>query len=198
MDKELCKTLALGSLIKGYFHNLKGILQSLSFQVQLLYIKKELFMTPQAHPTLEKIIHLLEKLQKQIDVALDVASNEDRGPWDLKKIMEEELIFWEANPIFKHKVKKELIEVNTTLLSFPLNEIKGILCFIEERLYSVLKEDSTLRIVVGEPSYGLTFEISPSLEEETLSIFHSLKTYIEPLADLEITPSKISMKFKTF
>lgn len=196
MNKELCKTLALGSLIRGYFHNLKGTLQSLSLQVQLLYMKKDLLMTPQAHPTLEKIIQLLEKLQKQIEVALDEASKEDLGPWDLKEIMERELLFWEANLFFKHKVKKELIEVHKTLLSLPFNEIRGILCFIEERLYPALKEESILNIVVGEPSYGLTFEVTPPLEEETLTTFYSLKSFIEPIADLEITPSKISIRFK--
>lgn len=196
MHKEICKTLALGSLIRGYFHNLKGTLQSLSLQTQILYMKKDLLISPQAHPTLEKIIQLLEKLQKQIDVALDEASNEDQGPWDLKDIMERELLFWEANLSFKHKVKKEIIEAEKTHLSYPLNEIRGILCFLEEKLYPSLKEGSELRIVVGNPSFGLSFEITPPLEEETLSPFHNLKEYIDALADLEITPSKISLQFK--
>lgn len=196
MNKELCKTLALGSLIRGYFHNLKGTLQSLSLQAQVLYRKKDFLISPQAHPNMEKIIQLLEKLQNQIDVALEEVSNDNAGPWDLKDIIEREILFWEANLFFKHKVKKEIKEIEKVMLFFPLNEIRGILCLIEEKLYPLLKEGSTLQILIGALPNGLIFETDLPLEEETISTFFELKTYTEPLASLEVSPSRISLQFK--
>ncbi len=195
MNREVCRTLALGSLLRGYFHNLKGTLQSLSLQAQLLYMKKDLLVSPQAHPNLEKMLQLLEKLQKQIDVALDEVNNEETGPWDLKELMERELLFWEANLFFKHKVKKEIKEIEKVLLSLSLNEIRGLLCLVEERLYPSIKEGASLQILIGPSPNTLTFEIDEPIAEETTSSLLELKPYLEPLVTLEVSPNYISLQF---
>lgn len=196
MNKELCRTLALGSLIRGYFHNLKGTLQSLSLQAQMLYMKKDYLLSPQGHPTIEKIIQLLEKLQKQLDIALEEANNDQRGPWDLKEIMEKEILFWEANLFFKHKIKKEIKEIEKVILALPLNEIRGTLCFVEEKLYPALKEGTTLQILIGAIPNGLIFETDLPFEGAVISTLLELKTYVEPLAFIEVSSNLISLQFK--
>lgn len=197
MNRDLCRTLALGSLIRGYFHNIKGTLQSLSLQVQLLYMKKDSLILPQAHPNLEKLLQFLEKLQKQIDTALEEANNEEKGPWDLKEIIEKELLFWEANLFFKHKVKKEIKEVERVLLTVPLNELRGILCLIGEKLYSSLAEGTTLQIILGSTPNSLIFEIDNPLKEEALFSLKELNNYVEPLAHLEVSPKQIVLQFRS-
>lgn len=197
IEKELCRTLALGSLVRGYFHNLRGTLQNLSFQLQLLYLKKETYLSPQARPYLEKALEFLQKLENQLNVALEDLQNENPGPWDLKEIMEKELLFWEANLFFKHKVKKEVLEKNKVLINLPLRELKGLLCLLEERLYSLYKEGSSLKIILGEEGRpNLIFETDSPLSEEELSQIKSLSPYFEPYALLRVSPERIELEFK--
>lgn len=195
-DKELCRTLALGSLVRGYFHNLRGTLQGLSFQIQILYMKKETLLCPSAHPNIEKALQLLQKLQNQLESALEDLENDNTGPWNLKEIMERELLFWEANLFFKHKVKKEIFEEKEVLLTLPLNELKGLLCLLEERLYPLCKEGSTLKIIIGEEGKKtLTFEFSEALDEENLKKLEKLSPYFSPYANLKVSPSRIELEF---
>ncbi len=193
-EKELCRTLALGSLMRGYFHNLRGTLQNLSLHLQMLYLKKEKFLDPQGFSYLEKAWASLEKRSKQIDLAVEDLNNSSLGPWDLKEIMEEELLFWSANPYFKHKVNKELEEKEKTLVSSPLNELKGFLCLLQEILYSSLKENSFLKIFIGDKPKTLTFLIEPPLEEKSLQRLFQLKSYFS-LGKLELTPPRIDLIF---
>jgi len=197
IEKELCRTLALGSLVRGYFHNLRGTLQNLSFQLQLLYLKKETYLSPQAQPYLEKAIQFLQKLENQLNVALEDLQNEDPGPWDLKEIIEKELLFWEANLFFKHKVKKELLEKGKVFINLPLRELKGLLCLLEERLYPLYKEGSSLKILLGEEGRpNLIFETDSPLSEEELSLIKALSPYFEPYALLRVSPERIELEFK--
>lgn len=195
-DKELCRTLALGSLVRGYFHNLRGTLHALSLQLQILHMKKETLLSPSAHPNIEKAIQLLLKIQNQLESALEDLENANPGPWNLKEIMEKELLFWEANLFFKHKVKKEISENKEVFLTLPLNELKGLLCLLEERLYSLCKEGSTLKIIIGEEGgKTLTFEFSEALDEENLKKLEKLSPYLSPWATLKVSPSKIKLDF---
>lgn len=195
-EKELCRTLALGALVKGYFHNLRGTLQGLSFQLQILYMKKDALLSPEGHPTLEKAFQLLQKLQHQLEVALEDLDNDSQGPWNLKAIMEKELLFWEANLFFKHKVKKEIFEEKEVLLVLPLNELKGLLCLLEERLYPLCKEGSRLRIIIGEGGKkSLVFEIDEPFEEEGLINLEKLSPYFSPYATLKVSPLRIELEF---
>ncbi len=195
-DKELCRTLALGSLVRGYFHNLRGTLQGLSFQLQILYMKKETLLSPSAHPNIEKAVQLLQKLQNQLESALEDLENDNTGPWNLKEIMEKELLFWEANLFFKHKVKKEIFEEKEVLIGLSLNTLKGLLCLLEERLYPFCKEGSTLRIIIGkEGKKALTFEFSEALDEENLKRIEKLSPYFSPYATLKVSPLKIEIEF---
>jgi len=197
IEKDFCRTLALGSLVRGYFHNLKGTLQNLSFQLQLLYLKKETYLSPQAQPYLEKALQFLQKLENQLNVALEDLQNEDQGPWDLKEIMERELLFWEANLFFKHKVKKEVLEKNKVFINLPLRELKGLLCLLEERLYPLYKEGSSLKIILGEEERpNLIFETDSPFSEEELSQIKALSPYFEPYALLKVSPERIELEFK--
>lgn len=197
MDKELCRTLALGSLMRGYFHNLKGTLQSLSLQLQILYMKKDLLVSPQGHPNIEKALQFLQKLQNQIEVALEDLSNNEEGPWDLKEIMEKELLFWEANLFFKHKVTKEILEEKKVFIQCPLNELRGTLCLIEEALYPALKEGDHLRIILTqEDRPKIIFETSQGFEEEALQKLKTRLPYIS-IGDLEVESHKVILSFNS-
>lgn len=196
MDERLCRTLALGSLVRGYFHNLKGTLQNLSLQLQLLYMKREQFLSSQAQIHVEKALAFLQRLQDQLEIALGDLNNEDRGPWDLREIMERELIFWEANLFFKHKVKKELQELQKVMLSIPLNELKGILCLLGERLYPAFGEGAYVKILIGETERSLTFETDLPLNENSLEALSNLAPYFTPYAELFISPHQIALTFK--
>ncbi|PMP61729.1 MAG: hypothetical protein C0197_05310 [Caldimicrobium thiodismutans] len=197
-EKELCKTLALGSLVRGYFHNLRGTLQGLSFQLQILYMKKDTLLSPSAHSNIEKAMELLQKLQNQLEVALEDLNNTNQGPWNLREIMEKELLFWEANLFFKHKIKKEIYEEREVLITLPLNELKGMLCLLEEKLYFSLKEGTYLRIIIGESGKrALTFEMNEPLEEEILQKLANLSGYLQPYASLSLSPTKVELEFKS-
>lgn len=196
MDEKLCRTLALGSLVRGYFHNLRGTIQNLSLQLQLLHMKRDQLLAPPAQGFVEKALTFLQRLQDQIEIALADINNEDTGPWDLREIMEKELIFWEANLFFKHKVKKELLEKRKVLLELPLNELRGVLCLLGEHLYSAFKEGAQVRILIGEPERGLTFETDLSLEEGSLAQLSSLIPHFTPYAELSVSPERITLLFK--
>lgn len=197
MNTDLCQTLALGALIKGYFHNLKGSIQSLSLQLQILYMKKDTYLTPQAQQTLEKALQALQKLQTQLDVALGEINNDNSGPWDLKEIMEKELLFWEANLHFKHKVTKEIVAETETKLTIPLNLLRGSLCLIEEVLYPSLPENSHLKIIITKtPLPTITFQLSPPLKEEVVTKLKERSEYIN-LFELKVTPQEVSFIFQT-
>ncbi len=196
MDERLCRTLALGSLVRGYFHNLKGTLQNLSLQLQLLSMKREQFLSSQAQTHVEKALAFMQRLQDQLEVALGDINNEDRGPWDLREIMEKELLFWEANLFFKHKVKKELQELQKVILSIPLNELKGILCLLGEKLYPAFCEGAYVKILIGEIEGGLTFETDLPLDENSLGEISNLSSYFTPYAEISLSPNRVALIFK--
>lgn len=196
MNPELCQTLALGALVKGYFHNLKGTLQALSLQLQILHMKRDSFLNPQAQQTLEKALQALQKLQTQLDLALGDIGNDAQGPWDLREIMEKELLFWEANLFFKHKVTKEIVAENDVKVFIPLNKLRGALCLIEEKLYPSIPEGSHLKIIISKmPSPRIIFYTSSPLSDETLKNLAELANYIT-LFDLKISPQEITLIFK--
>ncbi|MCS7149698.1 MAG: hypothetical protein N2Z40_04755 [Caldimicrobium sp.] len=196
MDKDLCRTLALGSLIRGYFHNLKGTLQSLSLQLQILYMKKDQLVDAKGHTYLEKALSFLQKLQTQLDVALEDANNNATGPWDLREIMEKELIFWEANLFFKHKTSKEILENKKAQVNIPISELKGYLCLVGEILYPNIKENTNLKIVIDEsPKPVIVFQLDQDLEDEICQRLKNLSPLLEPKLHLEIDQRRLAIYF---
>ncbi len=161
-------------------------------------MKKDTLLSPSAHSNIEKAMQLLQKLQNQLEVALEDLNNTNQGPWNLREIMEKELLFWEANLFFKHKIKKEIYEEREVLITLPLNELKGMLCLLEEKLYFSLKEGTYLRIIIGEGGKrALTFEMNEPLEEEILQKLANLSGYLQPYASLSLSSTKVELKFKS-
>lgn len=192
MNKEVCRTLALGSLVRGYFHNLRGTLQSLSLQLQILHMKRDQYIAPQGQANLDKAINLLQKLQTQIEVALEDINNENTGPWDLKEVLEKELLFWEANLYFKHKVVKQLEEQKKVLVNLPLAELRGILCLIGEVLYPNIQEGTTLKIIIDEsPNPVIIFQLQHDLEEKIFLRLKVLASLLESPYTLIVEDQRI-------
>jgi len=104
MVTEFCRKVALGSLIQGYFHNLRGALQGIYLNLQLLTMESPL----EIQQKINEILKMCQKLQLLIESAFDEIHEEQEGPWNLGELLKKEILFWEGSLFFKHKIKKSL------------------------------------------------------------------------------------------
>ena len=182
MDRDFCRKAILGAFVQGYFHNLRGSLQSLSLPLQRLMLNPSKYLTEEGLTLFQKMLSALDKLNNQLNVALADLTKEDEGPWDLFEVMQKEMLFWEADLRFKHKIKKEVLEKSKAMVKLPYNILLGILCLVEAELYQALNEGSELKIVISsEPNSCVIFSWSGSLNLQNLKKITDL---ISPYATL--------------
>lgn len=194
MKDTLCKRTALGGLLQGYFHNLRGTLQSLSLELQMLLIKKKADCDQEIYERINKALLILQKLQNQIDTAFDEVYNENPGPWNLKNIIEKEILFWEAFLEFKHKVKKEIIEEEKVLIEIPYNLLRGLFCNIAQELFLNLKENVQLKIFIKKDK-KIEFLWNENLNEKVYFTLKKLAEIFLPIAKIQVNSQSLSIQF---
>lgn len=191
-DISICRKLALGSLLQGHFHNLKGLLQNIFIEFYPL-LKSETLIPRELYQKIEKIYFLLNELNTYLSVATEDVKKEDEGPWNIKHLLEEEILFWKADLNFKHKVKVEILEEETCLVKIPWFLIKGMMCSLGQNLLLNLKDD-TLKIVIN--SKEIIFHWKTHLEEEKILILKSILEFYQTFIDFLVQPTNLKLVFK--
>lgn len=195
-EKEFCKRLALGGLIQGYFHNLRGTLQAISLQLQMLLFKKDPNCSQEVYQQIEKAFETLQKLQNQIEIAFEEAHNENRGPWDLRQLLEKEILFWEACLYFKHKIKKQIFAVEPVQINYPINLLRGLLCNIAQELFPYLKEKTELKIFIeNKKSPKIRFIWDYEIEENIYQRLLKLRECLKKLAKISVDKKSLVISF---
>lgn len=194
-DISFCKRIALGGLLQGYFHNIRGTLQGIFLELQLILMKaqKDSDVNQEIQDRINKTISLLQKLQNQIDTALDDIYNENKGPWDLRDIIEKEILFWEAFMPFKHKVKKEIIEEEKCFVEVPYNLLMALFCNFCKEIFLNLKEGTELKIFIKNKKVDFTWD-----KDLDFTIYENLKKLSQvfrELVDVEIDKRVLSFHF---
>ncbi len=195
MKKELnlCRKIALGSLIQGYFHNLRGTVQAISLELQMLLLKKDLNSSPEIYQRINKAFSLLEKLQNQLETAFEEISGEKRGAWNIKKFLEKEILFWEANLDFKHKVKKEIIVEKDLKVEGSYSLLKGIFCLIFQELVNALKEETHLKIFIRDE---IEFVWDKNIEDKALERLKILAESLKDQIEIKVYKNKLQICLK--
>lgn len=191
---NLCKRIALGGLLQGYFHNLRGILQGVFLELQLILIKKDHNLDREVYERVNKALNLLQKLQNQIDTAFEDIHNEKTGPWDLKEVIEKEILFWEAFLPFKHKVKKEIVEEEKVLVEIPYNLLKGLFCNICQEVFLNLEEGTCLKIFIKKDK-RVEFLWNKDLDRRVYENLKKLAQQLKDLADIKVDKGSIYFQF---
>jgi len=191
-----CKRLALGGLLQGYFHNIRGTLQGISLELQIILMKvqKDPDFNEEIKERINKAFSLLQKLQNQIDAAFDEIYNEKKGPWALKEIIEKEILFWEAFMPFKHKIKKEIIEETQSFVEVPYNLLKGLFCNFCQELFLNLKENTDLKIFIKKDK-KIEFVWDKDLDSQVYENLKNLSQLFKDLADIKVDKNFISFQF---
>jgi len=153
------------------------------------------YLTEEGISLFQKLISAVERLSAQLNSALADLTKEDEGPWDLYEVMKEELLFWEADLRFKHKIKKEITEESKALVKLPYNILLGILCLVERILYQSLKDGTSLKITVsskrGSPCVAFEWEG----ERACLKGLEKLEGLIHPYATLDHKEGSLAICF---
>lgn len=191
---NFCKRIALGGLLQGYFHNLRGTLHGISLELQLILMKKEPDLDQEIYERVNKALTLLQKLQNQIDTAFDEIYNEKTGPWDLREIIEKEILFWEAFMSFKHKVKKEIFEEEKVLIEIPYNLLRGLFCNICQEIFLNLKENTNLKIFIKK-NKRVEFSWDKDLDNLVYENLKALSCQLKNLADIKVDRGTLSFQF---
>jgi hypothetical protein len=191
---NFCKRIALGGLLQGYFHNLRGTLQGIFLELQLILMKKNSDLDKEIYERINKTLNLLQKLQNQIDTAFDEIYNEKTGPWDLKEFIEKEILFWEAFLPFKHKVKKEVFEEEKVFIEIPYNLLKGLFCNICQEIFLNLKENTNLKIFIKK-NKRVEFLWDKDLDELVYKNLKVLSHQLKDLAEIKIDRRTLSFQF---
>ena len=194
MKEDFCKRIALGGLLQGYFHNLRGSLQGISLELQILLMKRDPNCTPEVYERINKAFALLQKLQNQIDTAFDDIYNENTGPWDLKKFIEKEILFWESFLVFKHKIKKEIIEENRVLVKCPYNLLKGLFCNIGQELFLNLKEGTNLKIFIKKDK-KVEFIWDKEIDTTIYKNLEKLAQHLKDIATIKVSEKSLTIQF---
>jgi hypothetical protein len=191
---NFCKRIALGGLLQGYFHNLRGTLQGIFLELQLILMKKNSDLDKEIYERINKALNLLQKLQNQIDTAFDEIYNEKTGPWDLKEFIEKEILFWEAFMPFKHKVKKEIFEEEKVLIEIPYNLLKGLFCNICQEIFLNLKENTNLKIFIKK-NKRVEILWDKDLDKLVYENLKGLSYQLKNLADIKIDKRTLTFQF---
>jgi len=191
---NFCKRIALGGLLQGYFHNLRGTLQGIFLELQLILMKKNSNLDKEIYGRINKTLNLLQKLQNQIDTAFDEIYNEKTGPWDLKEFIEKEILFWEAFLPFKHKVKKEVFEEDKVFIEIPYNLLKGLFCNICQEIFLNLKENTNLKIFIKK-NKRVEFIWDKDLDELVYKNLKVLSHQLKDLAEIKVDRRTLSFQF---
>jgi len=191
---NFCKRIALGGLLQGYFHNLRGTLQGIFLELQLILMKKNSDLDKEIYERINKTLNLLQKLQNQIDTAFDEIYNEKTGPWDLKEFIEKEILFWEAFLPFKHKVKKVVFEEDKVFIEIPYNLLKGLFCNICQEIFLNLKENTNLKIFIKK-NKRVEFLWDKDLDELVYKNLKVLSHQLKDLAEIKVDRRTLSFQF---
>jgi len=191
---NFCKRIALGGLLQGYFHNLRGTLQGIFLELQLILMKKNSNLDKEIYERINKTLNLLQKLQNQIDTAFDEIYNEKTGPWDLKEFIEKEILFWEAFLPFKHKVRKEIFEEDKVFIEIPYNLLKGLFCNVCQEIFLNLKENTNLKIFIKN-NRKVEFLWDKDLDELVYKNLKVLSHQLKNLAEIKVDKRTLSFQF---
>jgi len=191
LKPDECRSLALGELVKGYFHNIRGILQNLVLRVEtILYSSK---YPKEFKEDLCEVLNFATILNEYLDAALNDITDDSRGPWNLKKLLLQELLFWQSNLYFKHKVKKTVSAEGDLWVEAPISLLKGIFCLIGKELFSALPEGTNLKMCLkdGEVSFHWDKDVDQSVVE-SLKVLNSFRE----LEEVRISSRELRIRFK--
>lgn len=94
---------AVGTVAAGIVHNLRGYLQSIVAYGELLRME---------HPDLSELDHILDSSQQMNQLIEDILDKsrqrKTRETIDINVLLQRELDFLQANPVFKHEVEKDV------------------------------------------------------------------------------------------
>ncbi len=201
---SILREAALGMLFKGYLHNLRGPVQAMLMQIELFEARlRNLELGKEA---LEVITQLCDRLKKQVYRQIDLLAaaetemeNTSEGPWDLREALRKELVFWEAELSFKHKVEKEFEEGPEVRVKMPLNRLRAGLCALFFTIIFLLAEkEGRLKLSV-EPSVEgprVVLQVEPEVIDPENSYLQAAREIFSPEADLQASPSEIRLLFK--
>jgi len=183
----------LEPLFRAIFIIFAGRSKGVYLPLQRIMLNPSKYLTEEGLALFQKMMSSLDKLNNQLNIALADLTCEDEGPWDLFEVMHKEMLFWEADLRFKHKIKKEVIEKSKATVKLPYNILLGILCLVEAELYHALNEGSELKIAISsEPNPCVTFSWSGSLYLQNLEKVAEL---IKPYATLTKNENSLTLCF---
>ncbi len=186
-EVDFCRKLALGSLLQGHFHNLRGIVQKLSLRVETL-----LYTAPEdIKKDLQALLNTVFSLENYIESAISSVINDNPGPWNLKQLLSQELTFWQGDLNFKHNIKKELVAKEEVWVSAPYFLVRGILCWICQELIPRLKKGDVLRIEIKNG--GVNFSWQTPLDSK---FFELVKAFNQSTKNIEVTFGKNELFLK--
>jgi len=202
----LLRNAALGLLFKGYLHNLRGPVQALLMQIELLENNLKLANLPEEVRNLFE--NYLARMKKQVYRLVDLLAaaeselgNESEGPWDLKKMVEREVTFWEAELTFKHKVEKDFhFEKGPFRIKMPANRLRAGLCALFFALVFDLVEKGEKLSLSGEhipEGVLLKVKVFPEVISPENPYLKVAAETLSPEAELKVRSGEISVLFKT-
>ncbi len=202
--EEFKRELALGLLFKGYLHNLRGPVQALLMQLELLQTKLATLEVPEDLKTLledfyEKTRRHINRLVDLLSAAESEVQNDSPGPWKLKELLEREKAFWEGNLEFKHKVKKRLVcEDENVKVEVPLNVLRAALLSVFYSLVpKLVEEEGELSIFVEKSQEGpvVRFLTKPAVKAEE-EFVKMAERVLSPYAVVKTEPEGLTISFK--
>jgi len=196
---DLCQKILIGSFVEGYFHNLRGLLQNLSLHLQKILLQQTEKCPPGILEEVKKAFETLEKLGLHIHLLFEELEEESPGPWELKKIVEEQLLLWNCCLKFKHSIKKEIDIPDNIKVNLPLKLLKGCLCFLFLEVFSKIEKGGQLRISAQRGDYPcLKAEWTPPFTEKVTNKISSQIQAICPQMEISISCKELIWKIKPF
>ncbi|WP_297056332.1 hypothetical protein [Thermosulfurimonas sp.] len=198
-EKDLLRKAALGCLFKGYLHNLRGPLQALLVQTEILENKLEAGEAGGAVAEgMKRLKEQIFKLTNLLAAAEEDMNREEIGPWPLHEILKKELTFWQAELSFKHRVEQQMHIPEEYQVRMPYNRLRAGLCALFYGLVFPLAErGGRLRLSAEGISEGVKvhFELEPPLADTQSPFFSAAREIWHPEARLEVYPERILVHF---
>ncbi len=196
---DLCQKILIGSFVEGYFHNLRGLLQNLSLHLQKILFQEADKCPPGILNDIKSAFATFEKLSLQINLLFEELEADDQGPWNLKKIVEEQMIIWNSCLNFKHFIKKEISIPENIKISMPLKTLKGFLCFLFLEIFSKIEKGGTLKITANFEKFPyLEAEWNPPLPRDLTEKISKQLNEICPQMKITLSSKTLLWKIKPF
>ena len=96
--------------------------------------------------------------------------------------------------VFKHKIKKEIIEENRVLVKCPYNLLKGLFCNIGQELFLNLKEGTNLKIFIKKDK-KVEFIWNKEIDTTIYKNLKKLAQHLKDIATIKVSEKSLTIQF---